>query len=342
MKYQPATRTDARRAAETYNRLRPDDCLLPIGEAEAAALFLPGHPLPDPGICAVKSAVFAHNGAVDAGFAAGNTVPGSETAYLTVLFAPDDGTRRALLSELIAAMRAENPAWKRLRWVFYNPCLLRWRLPGPGRFEHPGLPGVPEDSPLHAFLLAEGWRDFARMNVYLRPLADFRIPDGIREKIEENAAAGLAVRLWDPASDGSFAPLTDALGSDDWRRTLAANEASPAPLPVMIAADERAEARAKNGGRAFVCGFAGPMRRTENGRGWFAGIGIHPDYRRRGLGAALFASLCEGLRALGADYMTLFTGSDGPAHRIYEAAGFEVRRTVCAMELSLPPDVKSR
>ncbi len=342
MKYQHALPTDVRRAAETYNRLRPTDCLLPIDGEEAAALFLPGHPLPDPSLSAQKTAIFAQNDATDAGFAAGNAAPGSETGYVTVLLAADDGMRRALLDELTAAMRAENPSLKRLRWVFYNPCLLRWRLPGPGRFEHPGLPGVPEDSALHAFLLARGWRDFAQMNVYLRPLADYRIPGGLRARIEVNAAAGLSVRLWDPARDTSFTPLTDALGSDDWRRTLAANEASPAPLPVMIAADEREVTRAEHGGRALVCGFAGPMRRTENGRGYFAGIGIHPDYRRRGLGATLFASLCEGLRALGADYMTLFTGSDGAARHIYEAAGFEVRRTVSAMELSLPADVKSR
>ena len=104
---------------------------------------------------------------------------------------------------------------------------------------------------------------------------------------------------------------------------------------VVVAADEREETLRKRGGRSFVCGFAGPMRRTPDGRGWFAGIGIHPDYRRLGLGSTLFAALCEGLGSLGADYMTLFTNTDGAAHRIYEAAGFEARQTISAMECDL-------
>ena len=33
------------------------------------------------------------------------------------------------------------------------------------------------------------------------------------------------------------------------------------------------------------------------------------------------SSLCAGLKDLGADYMTLFTGTDGTAARIYENAG---------------------
>ncbi|MBR5365580.1 MAG: GNAT family N-acetyltransferase [Clostridia bacterium] len=347
MKYQPAGASDAHRIADIYNRMAAAAFLLPIGDKEAGALFLEGYPLPVPGISAQKTAVFAEKDGIDAGFAAGNASVGAQTGYVTVLLAPDDETRHALLDELIAAMREKNPALRRLRWVFYNPCLLRWRLPGPEGFSHPGLPGVPEDSTLYGFLLTEGWRVFARMNVYARALADYRIPDTLREKIAENAASGLSVRLWDPSSDGSFRPLTDALGSEDWRRTLLANEASEDPLPVMIAADEREEVRMKNNGRDFVCGFAGPMRRTDDGRGYFAGIGIHPDYRRRGLGSTLFAMLCDGLRTLGADYMTLFTGADGTAHRIYEAAGFEARRAVAAMECDLVPtdvseDMKSR
>ncbi len=91
----------------------------------------------------------------------------------------------------------------------------------------------------------------------------------------------------------------------------------------------------KNGGRGFVCGFAGPLRREENGRGYFAGIGIHSDYRSRGLGSCLFAALCRGLKSVGADYMTLFTGTDGTASRIYEKAGFTPAARFSAMEKTL-------
>ena len=63
------------------------------------------------------------------------------------------------------------------------------------------------------------------------------------------------------------------------------------------------------------------------GRGFFAGIGIAPQYQHRHLGKLLFFRLCAEEKRAGAVYMSLFTGVANPARRIYESAGFTSVRT---------------
>ena len=64
-----------------------------------------------------------------------------------------------------------------------------------------------------------------------------------------------------------------------------------------------------------------------------AGAAIAPALG--GAGTALFASLCMGLKDMGAEYMTLFTGENNPARNIYRAAGFKIVRTWANMRREL-------
>nr|WIF88234.1 GNAT family N-acetyltransferase [Acholeplasma laidlawii] len=80
-----------------------------------------------------------------------------------------------------------------------------------------------------------------------------------------------------------------------------------------------------------VIGFTGPLIVEPNKRGYFAGIGTHSEFRGFGLGKALFAKLVMGLKNLGAYYMTLFTGENNPARRMYEKEGFKIVRTFIDM-----------
>ncbi len=349
MKYQPIALT-ASEAASVFARLSgaasrlgaPD--YLPLTEEQAQALFLPDAPFPPGSAGEGRTKVFlalADESGNTTGLIAGNAGAADDTAYVTVLMTDREGgegeaVRRALLSSMETALSGINPRLRRMRWVFYNPALLPWRLPEPfSACCHPGAPGVMASDPAMGTLAVDGWREFAPLTVYARPLSDYEIPAALTGRMKENAERGLYTELYDPALHGSFLPLLDALGSADWRRAVLGNAESANPLPMMIAADRSPETLAKNGGRGFVCGFAGPLKRTEDGRGYFAGIGIHPDYRSLGLGSCLFAALCRGLKAIGADYMTLFTGTDGTAARIYEKAGFAPAARFSAMEKKL-------
>ena len=52
----------------------------------------------------------------------------------------------------------------------------------------------------------------------------------------------------------------------------------------------------------------------------------------------LFSELCFGLRELGAGYMTLFTGENNPARRIYETAGFIIVKSWANMKKQIFPN----
>ena len=80
-----------------------------------------------------------------------------------------------------------------------------------------------------------------------------------------------------------------------------------------------------------VAGFTGPIYPEPSGRGYFAGLGVAPQYEGHGLGTLLFNKLCLAERACGAQYMSLFTGVNNPAQRIYQAAGFTPRRYFAVM-----------
>ena len=84
-----------------------------------------------------------------------------------------------------------------------------------------------------------------------------------------------------------------------------------------------------------VAGFTGPVRPEPCGRGYFAGIAVGPQWRGHGLGKLLFYRLLQAEQAAGARYMTLFTGVDNPAGRMYRKAGFRDVRTFAAMEKEL-------
>lgn len=48
---------------------------------------------------------------------------------------------------------------------------------------------------------------------------------------------------------------------------------------------------AEHNGKAV--GFTGPIHVQESGRGYFAGIGVHSEYRKYGLGKALFSTAVQ-------------------------------------------------
>ena len=102
--------------------------------------------------------------------------------------------------------------------------------------------------------------------------------------------------------------LFDDFGNELWRRIIVGNDNKK---PVFLVEHQRK-----------VYGFTGLLDVQSNKRGYFSGIGVHSDYRSHGVGTVLFSVLCQELKKLGAEYMTLFIGEDKPARYIYESAGF--------------------
>ncbi len=263
----------------------------------------------------------AHRGREVIGFASGSVRADGEQGYVTVVIVRD-GERRSgvgtrLLAELEARLAECSRKLDRYEVMFFNPVAIPWIVPGTDGHDHPNAPGVDVSCDGYLFLKNRGYRDIAYQNSYYLPLSDYRYPVDIESAIAALGRDGVRIVRYDPDRHTGLGELFDDLGNEEWRRIVDANFAADGPAdPVLIVED---------GHR--VCGFTGPTRVQPSGRGYFAGIGVHSDYRGRGAGTALFAALCMELRRVGASFMTLFTGETNPARNIYEAAGFRIVRT---------------
>ncbi|MNR86741.1 putative acetyltransferase [compost metagenome] len=72
-------------------------------------------------------------------------------------------------------------------------------------------------------------------------------------------------------------------------------------------------------------------------RAWITTFGIHPDFRRRGLGRVLLAAQLDRLREAGARSVRLEVLAENvEARALYEAGGFQVRRALSSFEGTLP------
>lgn len=273
--------------------------------------------------------VWVEDGGRVAGFACGCTgdgLPlGDKAGYLTCLVASEGIRSDETLGLLLDAVerRFRELGKRQADVLFFNPMQLAWYVPDTPGHEHNNAPGVPVDGPVYPFLLRRGYAERARENAMYLKLSDFAMPEEIGAKEAKAASGGYSVGLFDPSQHAGLVTMLDGLGNPLWRKEIAACAAEG--QPVVVAAREGA-----------VVGFAGPVVRQANGRGYFAGIGVHPDHEGHGLGTLLFFRLCEAFRRIGTTYMSLYTGSGNPALRIYERAGFRTVKQFAVMRKEFP------
>ena len=191
---------------------------------------------------------------------------------------------------------------------------LPWVIPGSPGHEHNNMPGIATDLPLHERMLAHGYTETTQETAMYRTLTDFAIPPEVRALEHRTAAEGCTLALYDPNRHHGLDAMLQALDNPDWTVWVTAAARDGLCLPVALAGNT-------------VAGFAGPVYPEPTGRGFFAGIGIAPQYQHRHLGKLLFFRLCAEEKRAGAVYMSLFTGVANPARRIYESAGFTSVRT---------------
>lgn len=262
------------------------------------------------------------------GFACGCTgddLPlGDVTGYITCIvleagFASE--SRYAAMLEALERRFAELGK-KQSDVLFFNPMQLPWYIPDTDGHEHNNAPGVPVGSALHGFLLQQGYAERATQCAMYLKLGEFRVPGSILAKEEKAAKDGYAVELLDPGKHSGVHEMLEALGNPLWKREIGRSFEDGTPVVVAALHGE-------------TVGFAGPVIRQPNGRGYFAGIGVRSEHEGHGLGSSLFFRLCEAFQNIGTDYMSLYTGSNNPALRIYEKAGFQTVKTFAIMRKEL-------
>ena len=132
------------------------------------------------------------------------------------------------------------------------------------------------------------------------------------------AAQGHTVARYDANIHTGLEEMVEALGNPMWSAEIPV--AGRTGMDLLVALEGN------------VCaGFTGPVYPEKTGRGYFAGIGVAPQFEKRGFGTLLFYRLLDREKETGAQYMSLFTGEHNHAGEIYIGAGFRVVRRFAVM-----------
>lgn len=221
-----------------------------------------------------------------------------------------------LLSALEAAFRKAGRIHSAV--TFFNPIRLPWIIPGTADHQHNNAPGVATDLPLHGRMLARGYREAARECAMHLDLSSYTTPAWVETRAARMAEKGYTVARYDPRIHTGLEEMVAALKNPMWSTEIPA--AGKAGMDLLV------------GLHGNTCaGFTGPVYPEKTGRGYFAGIGVAPQYERNGLGTLLFYRLLQREKDVGSRYMSLFTGEENHAKQIYLGAGFEVVRTFGVM-----------
>lgn len=215
-----------------------------------------------------------------------------------------------ILQKLEEFLKREGKTY--VRNFFLNPTNLEWYIPGYDKHNHPGAPAISYNSEFYLFLLSNGYITNGQQDAYHLNLEDYELPQYVINKKITNEKDGYTLVYYDDKVHFGFEELFLALNNDGWHQAVK-NAIQSGKGPQLLIAQKDGE----------ILGFTGPIFTEESGRGYLAGIGVHPKVQGRGLGKTLFCELCYQHKIKGSKFMTLFTGSDNPARNIYMYAGMK-------------------
>ncbi len=254
----------------------------------------------------------------------GDELPGgNERGFFTCLLLAEEAETQANALRLLKRLEESFRAAGKVRAVcsFFNPMRLPWRIPGRAPDQHNNAPGIALDIPLYQWMRQAGYQETATECAMYLNLAEFHRPEGMAALCGKAGEAGYQVEWYRHDIHSGLETMVESLGNPQWNVEIpvAARE-----INMLVAVKERQ-----------VVGFAGPVYPEATGRGYFAGIGVAKAHEHKGLGRLLFYSLCEAEKKAGARYMSLFTGSDNHAGKIYQDAGFVRVRLFAVMAKDL-------
>lgn len=265
----------------------------------------------------IMSYVYDSEG-VPQGFISGVIDPSKSKAYLTMIFVEPSSRHQGygtlLLNHLEQEVHEKYPNIVTIDILFFNPMTLEWIIPHTNRHDHPNAPGVDYDSDAYVFFKKHGYIEFAKQNSYYRNIERYTYSHLIEELIQSLKKNKIEISLYDQEKHHGFQELFDDLKNSYWQTEI--TQAVQDKKPVLVASHD-----------GKIIGFTGPLRVQPSLRGYFAGIGVHQEYRGLGVGKVLFAALCKELSRLGAHYMSLFTGENNQARKIYERENFVIVRS---------------
>jgi ribosomal protein S18 acetylase RimI-like enzyme len=254
------------------------------------------------------------------GFSSGVYDLSTNRAYITMILLDESfrrlGYSKQLLKQLENKLLEQPLQQKKIEIVFFNPVNLSWQIPNTYAL-HPNAPGIDKEGIGYLFFKSQGYIDFAVQNAYYKDIRNYEYSASIIELNDDLKQKGFIFDYYKIYKDQGLIEMLNNLGSPVWLDTILKHVESKGIDNTLLVPTLN----------SLVVGFTGPLSVEKSMRGYFAGIGVHSEYRGHGLAKVLFAKLIMGLKEMGAHYMTLFTGENNPARRMYEKEGFEIKRT---------------
>lgn len=216
---------------------------------------------------------------------------------------------------------------KRIICSYFNPIHLPWMIPDTKGCQHNNAPGIAIDLPLYEKMIQCGYRDRVRECAMYLDLSGFKIPDVIAEKEKKASEEGYTIEWYDSKKHTELREMVDSMNNSMWSSEI---PDAAEHINMLVAVKENK-----------VVGFTGPVYPEKTGRGYFAGIAVSAKHEKHGLGTLLFYRLCLEEKKAGSVYMSLFTGLDNHAQKIYMLAGFQVKRIFSVMEKEIAKEEKN-
>lgn len=256
------------------------------------------------------------------GFAFGCTDFAQKKNFITLVMVKEEERKKGIGTALLNALEERllkeqetgGEVWNsKCEISFFNPCTFSWKIPGK-QANHPNMPGVDMTSGVSTFFEKAGYHVFAVQNSYYLSLKDYESSEIIAKKKQELEKEGIVFVSYDNKSQTGMKEMLASFQNPLWEKEILSEPGKEeGGRNILVPVKE---------GR--VCGFTGPLDVEKSGRGYFAGIAVDEGVRGKGVAKVLFCELCTGLKNEGASFMTLFTGEQNPARKIYEAAGFQI------------------
>lgn len=252
------------------------------------------------------------------GFISGSIDLDKQKAYISTVLVDLDHRRKGIATVLLNHfedyIKTKYPFIQSIDIVFFNPIHLEWIIPNTMSHIHPNALGIDENSSGYHFFKHHGYIEYAKQNSYYQNILGYTYSRHIEQVFESLGEKHISVTFYDSSKHIGFDELFNNLNNENWSVEITRGIKQQEPILIALHHDK-------------IIGFTGPLKVESNLRGYFAGIGIHSDYRGLGIGKALFSVLCMELKNLGAHYMSLFTGNNNPARNIYEKEGFNIVRS---------------
>ena len=245
---------------------------------------------------------------------------GKDTGYFTCLLLDDefdtDEATEIMLTRLEDSFRSAGLT--KIYESCFDPIHLPWIIAGTPGHQHNNMPAIPRDTQLYQRMQKLGYTEKGTEIAMYLNLKDFQMPEAILEKEKAMAQAGYTVDWYDESKHVGVDEMVESLHNSMWSAEVPAAAHSGMRLLVGL-----------EGNR--VAGFTGPVYPQPTGRGYFAGLAVGPAFEGHGLGKLLFYRLCAAEKECGSQYMSLFTGIDNHAQKIYKEIGFKIVRYYAEM-----------